>query len=87
MPALIAALQLTACASTGGVFDAYATIQGICWLLAAAALGVFALDVSIPMKWAAIVAMIAFLLGAVIFNWARRYRIRVLWSRHFRERT
>jgi hypothetical protein len=64
----------------------YAVLQGICWVLAFASLAVFALDVPIPMKWVAIAAMIAFLLGAVVFNWARRFGIRVLWSRRLRER-
>ncbi len=64
----------------------YAALQVICWVLAIASLAVLALDIPIPMKWVAIAAMIAFLLGAVVFNWARRFGIRVLWSRRHRER-
>jgi hypothetical protein len=64
----------------------YAALQGICWVLAIASLAVLALDVPIPIKWAAIAATIAFLLGAVVFNWARRFGIRVLWSRRVREK-
>lgn len=65
----------------------YAALQGICWLLAIASLGTFALEVPISMKWAAIVAMIVFLIGAVVFNWARRFGIRVIWSHRFRDKT
>lgn len=64
----------------------YAVLQVICWLLAIASLGIFALDISVPMKWLALAAMTGFLLGAVVFNWARRFGIRVLWSPRFREK-
>ncbi|MDN3546190.1 hypothetical protein QWZ02_17165 [Kinneretia asaccharophila] len=65
---------------------AYAALQSVCWVLAIASIGVFSLEIPIRLKWAAIAATVAFLLGAVVFNWARRFGIRVVWSRRFREK-
>jgi hypothetical protein len=65
---------------------AYAALQGICWVLAMASLVVFTLDVPTAMKWAAIATMIACLLGAVVFNLARRFGVRVVWSHRLREK-
>ncbi len=64
----------------------YAALQGSCWVLALASFGLFTLDVPAPVKWVAIAAMIAFLLGAVVFNWARRFGVRVIWSSRLREK-
>lgn len=63
---------------------AYAVLQGICWALAVASFTLFALAASQLVKWSAVVAMVVFLLGAVVFNWARRFGVRVLWSERVR---
>lgn len=63
----------------------YAALQASCWVMAGASFGVLTFELSIALKWVTLVSGVAFLLGAVIFNWARRFGIRVLWSRHFRQ--
>ena len=65
---------------------AYAVLTGICWVLSITSVAVFALAPSVPVKWLAVAALIGSLLGAAVFNWARRFGIRVIWSRRFREK-
>ena len=62
----------------------YAVLQAGCWLLALAALGTFMLNIPLWAKWVAVTAMVSFLMGAVVFNFGRRFGIRVLWSQRFR---
>lgn len=69
---------------SGKEVRAYAVLQGVFWALAIAACAIFALAASQLVKWSAAIAMVAFLLGAVVFNWARRFGVRVLWSQSLR---
>lgn len=62
----------------------YAKLQGVCCLLFGACMAVLALDVSWWVKVAFAAGGVISMLGGVVFNYARRFGIRVLWSSRFR---
>jgi hypothetical protein len=57
-----------------------------CLFLAAASMGTFLLDLPLVMKWVAFAMSVAFMLTGVVFNYARRFGIRVVWSHCLRGR-
>ena len=64
----------------------YVTLQIVCWILVFASVIIFVdIDQRYTAKVVALVFALIFLLGAVIFNWGRRFGIRILWSKRFRE--
>ena len=64
----------------------YAVLQGGAWLLALACLAIFVSIDDQTWKKVALVGLIGFLLAAVVFNYGRRFGIRVLWSKRLRDR-
>jgi hypothetical protein len=62
----------------------YAVATIVCWILFAGCLSVFALVASSTVKFGALVCAVLCLLIGVVFNVARRFDVRVLWSNRFR---
>lgn len=63
----------------------YAVLQGVSWLLALVCLALFASIDGQAWKTVALVGLVGFLLAAVVFNYGRRFGIRVLWSKRLRD--
>jgi len=63
----------------------YAMLQGASWLLVLVCLVLFALIDDQTWKIVALVGLAGFLLAAAVFNYGRRFGIRVLWSRKIRD--
>lgn len=65
---------------------AYAVVQGVCLFPATASMSTFLRDLPLVMKWVAFAMSVAFMLACVVFNYARRFGVRVVWSHRLRDR-
>lgn len=63
----------------------YAMLQGASWFLVFVCLALFASVDDQTWKKVALVGLVGFLLAAVVFNYGRRFGIRVLWSKKIRD--